>query len=60
MAIARDKLWMFGVKAHQDDTKLGRKSECRNYSVSRITPAEGALMLDVPNLIMVNCDGITL
>ena len=53
MAIARDKFWMFGVRAHQDDVMLGDK-----YWWSRITPAEGAAMLDIPNMIMVNCDGI--
>ena len=58
MAIARDKFWMFGVRAHQDDILLGRKGESRKYHRSCITPAEGALMLDVPNMIMVNCDGI--
>ena len=53
MAIARDKFWIFGVRPHQDDIFLGRK-----YMWSRITPGEAALMLDVPNMIMVNCDGI--
>lgn len=58
MAIARDKFWMFGVRAHQDDVFLGKHKEGRNYRWSRITPAEAALMLDVPNMLMVNCDGI--
>lgn len=58
MAIARDKFWMFGVRAHQDDIWLGKKGEDRNYAWSRITPAEGAMMLDVPNMLIVNCDGI--
>lgn len=57
MAIARDKFWIFGVRPHQDDILLGRKSEGLNYHRSRITPAEAALMLDVPNMLMVNCDG---
>ena len=58
MAIARDKFWIFGVRAHQDDIWLGKSREQRNYPRSRITPAEAALMLDVPNMLMINCDGI--
>ncbi|MBQ8552418.1 MAG: hypothetical protein IJ428_06360 [Clostridia bacterium] len=58
MTIARDKFWLFGVRAHQDDIFLGKSTEKRNYRWSRITPGEAALMLDVPNMIMVNCDGI--
>ena len=58
MAYARDKFWMFGVKAHQDDPWLGRGLDNRNYTKSRITPAEGAFMLDIPNMLMINCDGI--
>ena len=57
MAQARDKFWMFGVRAHQDDPWLGRSLKNRNYTVSRITPAEGAFMLDIPNMLMINCDG---
>ncbi len=56
MTTARDKFWLFGVRAHQDDSLLHGWRGARHGS--RITPAEGALMLDVPNLIMVNCDGI--
>ncbi len=41
----RDKLWLFASHAHDDDHYFRKKS--------RITPAEGALMLDVPNVIMV-------
>lgn len=55
---ARDKFWMFGVRPHQDDINLGKKRVDRNYAWSRITPAEGAFMLDVPNMLMINCDGI--
>ena len=59
MAIARDKFWFFGVRPHQDDKDLGRNmTPALNYRSSRITPAEGAFMLDVPNMIMVNCQGI--
>lgn len=58
MAQARDKFWMFGVRAHQDDPWLGRGLDNRNYTKSRITPAEGAFMLDIPNMLMINCDGI--
>ncbi len=60
MAVARDKFWLFGVRAHQDDIWLGSRHKPnagRKFSYSRITPAEGAFMLDIPNLIMVTCDG---
>ena len=49
MTIARDKFWMFGVRPHQDDVIIRKRS--------RITPAEAALMLDVPNMLMINCEG---
>ena len=59
MAFARDKFWMFGVRPHQDDIWL---KPADNRSVpyrqrSRITPAEGAMLLDAQNMLMVNCDG---
>lgn len=60
MAIARDKFWLFGVRPHQDDVWFGSRNKPganRKYSYSRITPAEGAFMLDIPNVIMVVCDG---
>lgn len=59
MAVARDKFWMFGVRPHQDDIWLkppsGEKVPYRFRS--RITPAEGALILDTPNMLMINCEG---
>ena len=58
MAIARDRFWLFGARAHQDDRFLGKSEEERFTVWSRITPAEGAFMLDVPNMIMINCDGV--
>lgn len=60
MAIARDKFWLFGVRAHQDDCWFGpctKKETRRKFQYSRITPAEGAFILDIPNVIMVVCDG---
>ena len=59
MAIARDKFWMFGVRPHQDDTWLmpavqGTKTE--HFYHSRISPAEGAFILDIPNMMMIPCD----
>ena len=60
MAFARDKFWMFGVKAHQDDIWLKPEGHGKLPSYwfrSRITPAEGAFMLDVPNILMISCDG---
>ena len=58
MTKAIDKYWLFGVRAHQDDTlldALGRGGGKRRCG-SRITPAEGAFMLGVPNMIMVTGD----
>ena len=60
MAIARDKFWLFGVKAHQDDIWLmpdWRTEKVTYSSRSRITPAEGAFILDIPNILMIQCDG---
>lgn len=60
MALARDKFWMFGVRAHQDDCLLAPRLHGTNPTYrfrSRITPAEGAFMLDVPNILMIQCDG---
>ena len=57
MATVRDKLWMFGVRPHQDDIWFTQPRHDRLYSRSRITPAEGAFMLDIPNMLMINCDG---
>ncbi|NMA09326.1 MAG: hypothetical protein GX929_09465 [Clostridiales bacterium] len=53
----RDKLWLFASRAHDDDLYFGGNSELKTRW-SRITPAEGAFMLGVPNLILVNSDGI--
>lgn len=58
MATARDKFWIFGVRPHQDDIWLGKQREGRKFYRSRITPAEGAFLLNVPNMLLVNCDGI--
>ena len=56
MATVRDKLWMFGVRPHQDDAATNVWRTPYRFR-SRITPAEGAFMLDIPNMIMVSCDG---
>ena len=70
MKAARDKFWMFGVRAHQDDRYLGychrghfsagaaRLVPGEAVPESRITPAEAALMLDIPNMLMINCEGV--
>lgn len=59
MGIVRDKLWIFGARAHQDDIYLYNSPETtQNLPNSRITPAEAALMLDIPNVLMINCDGV--
>lgn len=54
---AIEKFWMFGVRPHQDDALLqGLKNPLQRHG-SRITPAEGAFMLGIPNMIMVCADG---
>lgn len=58
MATIRDRMWLFASRAHDDDIWLGKSGNNRFTRWSRITPAEGALMLDVPNVIMINSDGI--
>ncbi len=58
MTTVRDKLWLFASRAHDDDIWLGKGLGDHPIKWSRITPAEGALMLDVPNVIMINSDGI--
>ncbi|MFA7173573.1 MAG: hypothetical protein WC340_09190 [Kiritimatiellia bacterium] len=55
---ARDKFWLFGVRAGQDDTLIGKSKTMHPRFGSRVTPAEAAFYLNVPNMIMVNCDGI--
>ena len=60
MALVKDKLWIFGVRAHQDDVLLKPVEHGTNPTYrfrSRITPAEAAFMLDVPNVLMIQCDG---
>ena len=56
----RDRFWLFASRAHDDDILLGKNTTPSwiNSRWSRITPAEGALMLGVPNIIMVSSDGI--
>ena len=54
---------MFGVRAHDDDNFLGKRADIGSNKEdvikwSRITPAEGAFMLDIPNILMVNSDGV--
>ncbi|MBE6552316.1 MAG: hypothetical protein E7665_09310 [Ruminococcaceae bacterium] len=53
----RDKFWLFASRAHDDDIWLGKSTNDRFTRWSRITPAEGALMLGVPNVIMIGSDG---
>lgn len=54
----RDKLWLFASCAHDDDPSLGKSPTHQRYlKKSRITPAEGCFMLDIPNIIMVGSSG---
>ena len=50
----RDRLWLFTCVAGADRTWLERGGIA---TVSRMTPAEGAFYLDVPNLILVRAEG---
>ena len=54
----RDKLWLFASRAHDDDISLGKSMNNRFTRRSRITPAEGAAILDIPNVIMIVSDGM--
>ncbi|MBR4676149.1 MAG: hypothetical protein IKP00_16950 [Victivallales bacterium] len=56
MTKAIDKYWLFGVRAHQDDPLLNALGHRERRNGSRITPAEGAFMLGVPNIIMVTSE----
>lgn len=51
----RDKFWIFTCVAGADNDWLERAGL---QTVSRMTPAEGAFYLDVPNLIMVRWNGL--
>ena len=54
----RDRFWLFASRAHDDDVWLGKTMKDRFTRWSRITPAEGAAMLDIPNVIMIVSDGM--
>ena len=56
----RDKFWLFASKAHDDDRYFGRILDggLAGTDWSRITPAEGAFMLGVPNLMMIISGGV--
>ena len=51
----RDRFWIFTCVAGADNDWLERAGL---QTVSRMTPAEGAFYLDVPNLIMVRWNGL--
>jgi len=54
-ATVRDRLWIFGVAAGLNDNYL----ELGNVrGGSRMTPAEGAFWLGVPNILFVRCDNV--
>ena len=51
----RDHLWIFTCPAGLDNDSLER-GHCRGGS--RMTPAEGAFFLDVPNLLLIRCSDL--
>jgi hypothetical protein len=51
MTSVRDRLWIWGHEANSHESRWGVPGP------SRITPAEGAFYLGVPNLLMVNFGG---
>lgn len=53
-SLVRDRFWIFTCVAGADRTHLERGGMT---TVSRMTPAEGAFYLDVPNLILVRAEG---
>ncbi|MBE6551432.1 MAG: hypothetical protein E7665_04780 [Ruminococcaceae bacterium] len=62
----RNALWLFGVPAHENDTHVGgwlRHREIKEpndfpSTGSSMTPAEACLFLEIPNVVMVCCDGM--
>ena len=50
METVRDRLWIFTCVAGSDNDSLTQAGYTQG---SRMTPAEGALFLDVPNLHMI-------
>ena len=52
MSVVRDRLWIWGHEAGSHNDRYGLSGS------SRMTPAEGALYLGVPNLIMVRYDDL--
>lgn len=54
----RDKLWLCTYRAHNDDRFYALEPERRIGCWSRITPAEGAHMFGINNVIMIMSDGI--
>ena len=54
MGTVRDRLWIFTCVAGSDNESL----EKGGYPGSRMTPAEGAYYLDVPNLQMIRWNGL--
>ncbi len=58
MARAADKFWLFACRAGDDDSYLENGGKSGYFSEkSRITPAEGAYMLGIDNMIMVVSHG---
>ena len=55
MSNVRDRFWIFTCVAGSDNNWLEAGGI---HSGSRMTPAEGAFYLDVPNLIMVRWEGL--
>ena len=53
----RDKFWLFASREHDDDVFFSKCTQ-KKWRWSRISPAEGAYMLGIPNIIMVESDGI--
>jgi len=58
MAVAGDKFWFFACRAGDDDSYLKKGAPQGGFAESsRITPAEGAAMLGVNNMLMVLSNG---
>lgn len=53
MSNVREKLWIWGHEAGSHDSGSGDGLGLKSKSPSRMTPAEGAFYLGVPNIIMV-------
>ena len=54
----REKFWLFASRDHDDDIWYGKRGSDQIRQWSRITPAEGAAILGIENVMMITSDGV--